>query len=129
MLLIFDLFKFISFWRNLILLFFTFLMILLISFGACQVVLVIKNLSVSVGDIRDPGSIPGLGKSSGGGNGNPLQYTCLENPMDRRAQRGYSPWGRKELDRAEQLTLPLFSPTGKYVQCLVITSKGKEFKE
>ena len=85
MLLIFDLFKFISFWRNLILLFFTFLMILLISFGACQVVLVIKNLSVSVGDIRDPGSIPGLGKSSGGGNGNPLQYTCLENPMDRRA--------------------------------------------
>ena len=38
-----------------------------------------------VGDIGDSGSIPGLGKSSGEGNGNPLQYSCLKNPMDRGA--------------------------------------------
>ena len=36
-------------------------------------------------DVRDPGLIPGLGRSPGGGNGNPLQYSCLENPMDRGA--------------------------------------------
>ena len=36
-------------------------------------------------DVRDPGSIPGLGRSPGGGNGNPFQYSCLENPMDRGA--------------------------------------------
>ena len=50
-----------------------------------QVVLVVKNLPDNAGDIRDVGSIPGLGKSPGGGNGNPLQYPCLENPMDREA--------------------------------------------
>ena len=52
-----------------------------------QVALVVKNPPVSVGDERDPGSIPGLGRSPGGGNGNPLQYSCLENPMDRGAWR------------------------------------------
>ena len=45
--------------------------------------LVVKNLPVNAGDIRDSGSIPGLGRSPGGGNGNPLQCSCLENPMDR----------------------------------------------
>ena len=44
----------------------------------------VKNQPANVGDA---GSIPGLGRSSGGGNGNPLQYSCLENPMDRRAWR------------------------------------------
>ena len=47
--------------------------------------LVIKNLPADIGDIRDTGSIPALGRSSGGGNGNPPQYFCLQNPMDRRA--------------------------------------------
>ena len=42
-----------------------------------------KNPLVSAGDIRDVGLIPGLGRSSGGGNGNPLQYSRLGNPMDR----------------------------------------------
>ena len=42
---------------------------------------------VSAYNARDPGSIPGLGRSSGEGNGNPLQYSCLENPMDRGAFR------------------------------------------
>ena len=44
---------------------------------------VIKNLPANAGDIRDVGLIPGLGRSPGGRNGNPLQYSCLENPMDR----------------------------------------------
>ena len=51
-----------------------------------QVVLVVKNLLASAGDdVRDVGSVPGSGKSPGEGNGNPLQYSCLENPMDREA--------------------------------------------
>ena len=45
--------------------------------------LVVKNLLPNAGDIRDMGSIPGFGKYSGGGHGNPLQNSCLENPMDR----------------------------------------------
>ena len=50
--------------------------------GASQVVLVVKNLPVNAGDQRDVGSIPGLGRSPGGGHDNPLQYSCLENVMD-----------------------------------------------
>ena len=45
----------------------------------------VKNLPANAGDVRDTGSIPGLGRSSGEGHGNLLQYSCLENPMDRRA--------------------------------------------
>ena len=49
---------------------------------ACQVELVVKNPTANAGDLRDTGSIPGLGRSSGRGHGNPLQYSCLENLMD-----------------------------------------------
>ena len=52
---------------------------------ASQVVLVVKNLPANAGHVRDMGSIPGLGRSPGGRHGNPLQYSCLENPMDRGA--------------------------------------------
>ena len=45
--------------------------------------LVVKNTLASAGDIRDVASTPGSGRSPGGGHGNPLQYSCLENPMDR----------------------------------------------
>ena len=45
--------------------------------------LVVKNLPAIAGDVRDVGSIPGSGRSPGGGHGNPLQYSCLENLMDR----------------------------------------------
>ena len=45
--------------------------------------------------------IPGLGRSPGGGRGNPLQYSCLENPHGQRSLSGYSPWGCKELDMTE----------------------------
>ena len=47
--------------------------------------LVLKNSPANAGDVRDRGLIPGLGRSPGGGNGNSLQYSCLENPMDRGA--------------------------------------------
>ena len=52
---------------------------------ASQVVLVVKNLPANAGGIRDAGSIPQSGRSLGRGHGNPLQYACLENPMDRGA--------------------------------------------
>ena len=45
----------------------------------------IRNLPASAGDIKDSSLIPGLGRYPGGGHGNPLQYSCLENPMDRGA--------------------------------------------
>ena len=51
----------------------------------------------------DPGSIPGSGRSPGEGNGNPLQYSCLENPKDGEAWVDYTPWGHKESDMTEQL--------------------------
>ena len=53
--------------------------------GASQVKLVVKNSPASAGDRREAGSIPESGRSSGGGRGTPLQYSCLENPMDRGA--------------------------------------------
>ena len=53
--------------------------------GDSQVVLVVNNLPVNVGDVKDMGSNPGSGKSPGGGCGNPLQYSCLKNPMNRGA--------------------------------------------
>ena len=64
-------------------------------FRASQVMLVVKNPPASEGDVRNVGSIPGSGRSSGEGNGNPLQYSCLENPMDRGAcgsQRAGHDW-------------------------------------
>ena len=53
--------------------------------GASQVAIVVKNPPANTGDIKDAGSVPGLGRTPGGRRGNPLQYSCLENPMDRGA--------------------------------------------
>ena len=53
----------------------------------CIVVLMVKNPPANAGDIRDAGLIPGSGRSPGGGHDKPLQYSCLENPMDRGAWR------------------------------------------
>ena len=52
------------------------------AWQATQVAPVLKNLPANAGDVRGMGSIPGSGRSPGGGHGNPFQYTCLENPMD-----------------------------------------------
>ena len=54
---------------------------------ASQVALVVKNPPANAGDMRDAGSIPGSGRTPGEGHGNPLQYACLENSMDRGAWR------------------------------------------
>ena len=59
-------------------------------------VLVIKYLPPNVGDVRDAVSISGSGKPPGGGHGNQLQYSCLENPMDRRAWQAQSIGSQKE---------------------------------
>ena len=61
-------------------------MILTLKDQSSQVALVVKNLSANVEDLRDVGSIPRSGCIPGVGNGNPLQYSCLENSMDRGAR-------------------------------------------
>ena len=59
---------------------------------------VVKNLPANAGDPRGMGLIPGSGRSPGAGNGNPLQYSCLENPMDREAWRATVPGVTEESD-------------------------------
>ena len=68
---------------------------------ASQVALAVRNPPANAGDVRDAGSIPGLRISPGGGHSKPLQYSCLENPMERNLA-GYSPWGCKESDTTEE---------------------------
>ena len=60
-----------------------------------------KESTCNVGDL---GSIPGLGRSPGGGHGNPLQYSCLENLHGQRSLACYCPWGHKELAMTERLS-------------------------
>ena len=66
-----------------------------------------KESACNVGDL---GSVLGLGRSPREGHGNPLQYSCLENPMDRGAWQATSPCGCKEADMTEQLTHSLSYP-------------------
>ena len=67
-----------------------------------------KVSACNAGDARDNDSISGLGSSPGGGNGNPLQYSCLEKSMDRMSLAGYSPWSCKELGMPEHLNTKCF---------------------
>ena len=60
-----------------------------------------KNFTCKAGDL---GLITGLGRYPGGGHGNSLQYSCLENPHGQRSLADYSPWGHKELDMTERLS-------------------------
>ena len=60
-----------------------------------------KGSACNVGDL---GLIPGLGRTPGEGHGNPLQYSCPENPHGQRTLAGYSPWGYKESDMTKQLS-------------------------
>ena len=64
---------------------------------------VVKNLPANAGDIRDVGLIPVSGKSPGEGHGYPLQYSCLENPMDKGSWQATGHGLAKELDRTERL--------------------------
>ena len=65
-----------------------------------------KKSACNVGELS---LIPGLGRS-GGEHGNPLQYSCLENPYGQRSLEGYGPWGHKELDTTEQLNTLFYHP-------------------
>ena len=62
----------------------------------------VKNLPANIGEVGDLVSKPGSGRSPGVGNGNSLQYFCLENSMDRRAWQATISWGRKESDATER---------------------------
>ena len=67
--------------------------------------LVVKNPPTNAGNIRDTGLTSGLGRFPGGGDGNPLQYSCLENPMDRETWWATVHGITKESDITERLTL------------------------
>ena len=65
----------------------------------------VKNLPANVGDARDVGSIPGSGRSPGGGYGNPLQYSRLENPMDKGAWQATVHWVAKSQTQLKRLSM------------------------
>ena len=69
-----------------------------------EMALVVKNLPANVRDTRDMGLIPGSGGSSGEGNGNPLQYSCLGKSHRQRNLVGYGLWGGRESDMTKQLS-------------------------
>ena len=72
--------------------------------GASKVALVVQNPPSNAGDAKDSGLISGLGRSPGGGNGNSLQYSCLENPMDRGAWWATVHWAAKSLTQLNTST-------------------------
>ena len=74
--------------------------------GASQVALVVKHPPANAGDTGDAGSIPGLGRSPGGGNVNPFQYSCLENSRDRGAWRATTYGVTKSRSWLKQLSTP-----------------------
>ena len=74
----------------------------------------VKNLPANAGDIRDMGSIPGSGSSTGGGHGNPPQYSCLENPMDRGAWWATVHSVSKSQIRLKKLSAHTYIYFGKY---------------
>ena len=76
---------------------------------ASQVALVLKNPSANAREIRDMGSVPGSGRSPGVGNGNPDQYSCLENPMDRGVCQATVCGVTKSLTQMKQLSMHQFS--------------------
>ena len=78
----------------------------------------VENLSANAGDARDTGSVPGLRKSSGAGNGNLLQYSCLEKFCGQRNWVGYGPQDHKKLDMIEQLTHNGNGPKQRYTEFL-----------
>ena len=77
-----------------------------------------KESTCNVGDLD---SVPGLPRSPVGVHGNPLQYSCLENPHGQRSLEGYSPWGHKELDMTEPL--PLRGYKKKWLKVCIIIRK------
>ena len=74
-----------------------------------------KESACNAGDL---GLIPGLGRSPGGGHGNPLQYSCLENPHGQRILVGCSPWGCKESDTTDRLSTTQHRVAYKLQTCI-----------
>ena len=74
-------------------------------YGASQVALVVKNLPANARDVREAGSIPGLGRFPGEGNGDLLHYSCLENSMDRGAWQATDHGATKNWTRLKQLSM------------------------
>ena len=87
--------------------------------GASQVATVVGNPPANAGDIRDSGSVCGSGRSPRGGHGNPLQHSCLENPVDRGAWRATVHGSHTELDMTERLCIHA---------CMIITTMFVELK-
>ena len=83
---------------------------------ASQVVLMVKNLPTKARDSREKISIPGSGRSPGGGHGNPLQCSCLENPTDRKAWRAIVHRVSKSWTRVKRLNyMPTYAEASKYI--------------
>ena len=70
----------------------------------------VKNLAASAGDVGDEVSAPGSGRYPGGRNDSPLQYSCMENPMDRETWRATVPLGCKESNMTDQLSVHAVRP-------------------
>ena len=97
------------------------------SGGASQVALGIKNPPANAGGTRDVGSVPGLGRSPGGGHGNPLRYSCLENPMDTGAW-----WATVHRAEKSRTQMKRFSMHSMYKFCqekCLLTAPGPLLKE
>ena len=99
---------------------------------ASQVALVVKNLPVHAGDIRDMSLIPGSGRSPGGGHGNPLQHSCLENPTGRGTRRTAIhriakswTWAKRQSMHTHVQT-PALTPACHALQCFNLTLELKE---
>ena len=75
------------------------------GYWASQLVLVVKSLPAKAGDMRDTGLVAGLGRFPGGGNSNPLQYSCLENPMNRGARKVAVHMVTKSQTRLKQVSM------------------------
>ena len=80
---------------------------------------VVKNLLPNAGDRRDSGLIPGSGRCPGGGHGNPLQYSCLENPMDRGAWQAVVHRVIRSRTRLKQLSTTCASSVGAFSCCII----------
>ena len=90
--------------------------------GASLVAQTVKKSACDAGDL---GLIPELGQSPGGGHGNPLHYSCLENPHGQRSLAGYNLWGRKESDTAACLSTALCAqPSAGHQRGLPVMKRG-----
>ena len=87
----------------------------------------VKNSPANAGDVRDVGLIPGLGRSPGGGHGTPLQYSCLENPMDRGAWRALVHRVAKSWTLLSDLTHTWASVSCKISPCKLVDEKNRYF--